>query len=329
MPHYALKSLNEPFFKWLLKPNGNGLLNTVGQYSALSVNLAGNALKVYYDGMLILTVPEKIAVNECIEFSPLSIQYCYESDSRLKSIVEEGVTLMSLQAYLDSAIAFLSRRDNKRQEERLRQLIAYENNRSRFANDTDYFVVAQEYGFAGHKERKTSKFDLVSVKWPSKSTCRKRFLPQDVEIVVFELKLGLGAIGGSAASQGKKADLKSHIRDFKDCILSNAEVCESFKYDVIRMFTQQASLPGFLAPNIKGLKHVRNLQDEQAIKNFASRVNVRFGFIIADYKEESALLREQLSMIEDDFLFATSSFMGYGLYEKFMLNRKSILDKLK
>lgn len=74
---------------------------------------------------------------------------------------------------------------------------------------------------------------------------------------------------------------------------------------------------------IKGLKHIpafiESLTDSQI-----ERIPVKFGFIISDYKLASTVLTEQLSMFDDDFLFATSSFMGYGLYDAFIINRNQL-----
>ncbi|MCM1310514.1 MAG: hypothetical protein NC301_05745 [Bacteroides sp.] len=323
------RAIDKRFFEWLKSASGNVLLRTVSQYSSLSINLAGTALKVYFDGMLILTIPDIIADNEHIKLIPLSVGYAYNEECRLKSIIEGGVCLNNLQDYLDAAIGFLSRRNNKRQEERIRQAIAYENNRSPYANDTDYFVVAQEYAVIDADSAKTSKFDLVTVRWPSTSSCRRRFSSADVEIVVFELKLGLGAVGGSSASRGKKADLKCHIADFKNGILNDAARREEFKYDILQMFVQQAALPGFYSEDVKGLKHVCNLKSDTEVREFAAQIDVRFGFILANYKSASSLLAEQLAMFDDDFLFATGSYMGYGLYDSSMLTRKTLLNHLK
>lgn len=74
---------------------------------------------------------------------------------------------------------------------------------------------------------------------------------------------------------------------------------------------------------IKGLKHIpafiESLTDSQI-----ERIPVKFGFIISDYKLASTVLTEQLSMFDGDFLFSTSSFMGYGLYDAFIINRNQL-----
>ena len=89
------------------------------------------------------------------------------------------------------------------------------------------------------------------------------------------------------------------------------------------MFVQLACLTGFFNSKINGLKHVKELKtDDKTIKLLAENVPVKFGFIIADYKQKSTTLTEQISQFHNDFVFATSSFMGYGLYENCILNRE-------
>ena len=96
------------------------------------------------------------------------------------------------------------------------------------------------------------------------------------------------------------------------------------------MFVQHACLTGYFNSLINGIKHVRKLvTDDKAIQLLAENVPVKFGCIIADYKQKSTTLTEQISQFDNDFIFATSSFMGYGLYENCILNREQLIEKLK
>lgn len=319
------RHLSEPFFNWLQSSSGRCLLEKISEYSSLSIGMAGNSLKIYFQGGLILSIPSEIAINEKMKLKPLSPAYHKgKAETNLAEIIKEGVTLSNLQKYLDCVIGVLSRRVNLRQEEQTRQEIAYINNRSRIANDTDYFIVDQEYSVVTNK---TSKFDLVAIKWPSISEVRKRFSLSDIEIVVFELKFGLNAVGGTKKETGK-ADLKCHIEDFNS-LKADLDNFQKFKRDIIRMFIQQSNLEGFYNPKIGGLKNVKRLLGSKSVEEIAENINVKFGFILADYKQESSRLKEQINMFTDDFLFARSSFMGYGLYENEMLTRKDLEEKLK
>lgn len=320
------RKLTQEFFSWLKKPVGNLILSTVAQYRCLSIAMNGNSLRVYFQGCKVLSIKFHKKDGSCL-LKPLAKEYIKTSEPNLETIIKSGITQANLQNYLDAVIGLISRRDNKRQEERIRQKITSVNNLTRDANDTDFFIVDQEYGVT--VGGKTSKFDLVAVKWLSGSTIRKSFTQSNIEIVVFELKLGKKAIGGTKNAKNSIADLNHHIIDFNN-FLSDTTKLEEFKKDILEMFMQQACLDGFLNPNIEGLKHVKKLLgDNNAIKTLAKNISVKFGFIIADYKQESTVLSEQISMFDDNFLFATSSFMGYGLYDRCIINRQQLIERLK
>lgn len=322
------RTLNDPFFEWLQKDPIN-LLAIISQYDCLAIHFSkGKELKVYFKGCLILTISDKIITENEVRFKPLVLKYYtkVENNDNLVKIINRGVNINNLQEYLDCVIGFLSRR-NKRVEEELRQEIARVNNRSSVANDTDYFIVDEEYKTNG------SRFDLVAIKWLSDKNIRKAFDSKrsSLEIVVFELKQGLNAVGGSEKSKSEQADLKKHYSDFQTFVSDEARLSE-FKLDIVRMFVQQASLKGFFSKKIEGLKHVRALSqpwNDKEIQDIADIIPVKFGLILSDYKQKSDRLREQVKQIKGDFLFARSSFMGYGLYEDSILNREQLLELLK
>ena len=245
-------------------------------------------------------------------------------------------TLDNIQKYLDAAMCIVNSSGKVVAEQEIRQAIACANNLSTNANDTDYFIVDQEYTVT-NSNGKNCKFDLIALRWPSKKEVRRSPKIKDFEIVIFELKHGINAVGSSAKAQnGKAADLKSHMDDFKSFV-SNNNLCRQFKFDILSMFRQQSILEdGFLCSGekhkyckIKGLKHIPTFIESLSDSEIEG-VPVKFGFIISDYKLASTVLSEQLSMFDDDFLFATSSFMGYGLYDTFIINRNqltNIIDK--
>ena len=320
------RALNDKFFRWLQNDPLN-LLGTISQYDCLAIHFSNsNALKIYFKGFLILTISDRIMENSKTTFKVLSESYYTNkpNNNYIIEIITKGVHISNLQEYLDCVIGFLSRRNNLRAEEAVRQEIARINNLSREANDTDYFVVDEEYKING------PKFDLVTIRWSSDGEIRKHFNSKqsNLEIVIFELKQGPNAIGGTENSKSNQADLKKHISDFI-AFTSDEELLSNFKQDIIRMFIQKASLKGFFnIEKINGIKHVRELSEpwnEEEIKEISNRIPVKFGLIISDYKQKSQRLKEQIAQTQSDFLFATSSFMGYGLYEKSMLHREQLL----
>ena len=139
------RKLTQKFFAWLQKPVGSQMLSTIAQYRCLSLAMDGTSLRVYFQGCKVLSIKYNEIADLCC-LTPLSKEYVKTSEPVLESIINSGITQGNLQNYLDLVIGLISRRDNKRQEERIRQEIATVNNCSREANDTDYFVIDQEYG---------------------------------------------------------------------------------------------------------------------------------------------------------------------------------------
>lgn len=323
------RALHQDFLKWL-KEDKIGLLETISQYECLDMQFSeGKAIKVYFKGFLILTISDKIMNSNVFLFDVLSKSYYLNKagNNRIQAVIQNGVNIDNLQEYLDTVIGFLSRRNNTRVEETIRQEIARVNNRSREANDTDYFVVSEEYKING------PKFDLVTIRWSSDNQTRKKFNSnlEDLEIVVFELKHGVYAVGGSKDNKTKQADLKKHLSDFYSFIEDDA-LLSSFKLDIVKMFVQQVLLKGFYnKKKIAGIKHVQSLADpwnEKEIESIANKIPVKFGVIMSDYKQQSSRLKEQIDTTSQELLFATASFMGYGLYSNSMLNREQLLRRL-
>lgn len=322
------RALNKVFFQWLQDDPLN-LLDIISKYDNLAIHFSeGKALKIFFKGFLILTISDEIVNDNNARFKVLSPSYIKNEDNtHLTKLIKNGIGIDNLQEYLDLIIGILSRRNNTRVEETLSQEISRVNNRSSVSNDTDYFVVDEEYKI------NNAKFDLITIKWVSDKYIRKSFKPDtpSLEIVIFELKQGSKSVGQSEVATSEKADLKKHHSDFQAMIADNTCFSE-FKEDIVKMFVQQASLKGFYNDEkIKGLKHVRALSspwNEETIQAIADKILVKFGIIISDYNQSSLCLKNQIMQIPNDFLFATSSFMGYGLYESSMLNREQLLKIL-
>jgi hypothetical protein len=93
------------------------------------------------------------------------------------------------------------------------KFILRENNFSIISNDTDYFICDIEYAKNEsvekdeHVTKEGSRFDMVGVKWLSKSLDRKN--KDSISLAIFELKYGDGAMTGSAG-------ILKHFKDLDD-----------------------------------------------------------------------------------------------------------------
>ena len=334
------KPLSNSFFEWLTIDE-NPIVEILLQYQDLDFRMNDKEFKIYFKGFLILKIKQSIInkPNDVFQNEWLLKPSYYQNkpnNTTLVNIINKGITINNLQEYIQASIGFLSNRENSRIEDTIRQEIALTNNRSRVANDTDYFIVDQESKFSNGVDG--PRFDLVAIKWPSTGESRKNFcLENKIDITVFELKYGINALGGSKPSieeedkkRKKKADMIKHITDFYNFI-KNPLLVEKFKTNILKMFLQQASLKGFYNPKIEGLKNVIKLESPDNSKEFEKikeNIPIKFGFIIADFKEKSKTLKLQIEKIKNDFLFAKASFMGYGLYENSLMTKQELIKIL-
>ena len=194
------RALSTDFLHWL---NENKLLKTIKSNPLLNIGMRGNKIIIYYRGAKILTITDRIISNPKNQLIQLDSKY----------IGTESIcppTLDNIQEYLNKAICAVNNSGKVVAEQEIRQTIAYANNLSANANDTDYFIVDQEYS-APSSSGKNCKFDMVALRWPSKKEARRSPNIKDFEIVIFELKHGINAVGSSSKAQMEKLPISKAI----------------------------------------------------------------------------------------------------------------------
>ena len=88
---------------------------------------------------------------------------------------------------------------NRKYEREFQQLVVRENNRhGAISHASDYYIVDIEYAYnVNVSDKKTqARFDMIAVKWLSKSNERQN--PSAPTLAIIEMKYGDGALGGSA-----------------------------------------------------------------------------------------------------------------------------------
>ena len=186
--------------------------------------------------------------------------------------------------------------EHPRYEKEFQQVIARENNNhGRISGGTDYFIADIEYA------EKSSRFDMVALKWLSKGAVRKD--THKVSLSLIEVKYGDGALSGTAG-------IEKHLKDFQEFLKDGQKVTEFCK-DMSAVFQQKCKL---------GL--VDGLKDSQ-FEVEISALNPEVIFIFANHDPDSKILRRILNGINPaDYSFsiyiANSSNMGYCLYTDFM-----------
>ena len=194
-------------------------------------------------------------------------------------------------------------------EKEISQRIIMENNYSPYSYDTDYFIVDMEFNDG-------KQFDLVALKWESTSIAHKT---KCCQIALIETKQGYSTLRSSKANPG----IQRHYSDYMEFI--KAKDIEDFKNDMLKIFKQKCLL---------GLIRGINGKNDDLIVDMDTKFNlledIEFIVVLANYKPASRNLGNEMSGMPDDNLckFATSSFMGYGLYKNYILNFQQFKDNI-
>lgn len=187
-------------------------------------------------------------------------------------------------------------------EREFQQIVVRENNgHNKISHATDYYINDVEYCY------QDARFDMIAVKWMSKSHERKKMTAPSISII--EMKYGDGALQGSSG-------IATHLDDFKTFI-DSAEF-EEFCKDQSNIFWQKCELG--LIPDMLKMPHDINIQ-------VAGKEMI---FLLANHDPDSTILRKVVNSINPDaypftIKFVFASMMGYGLYEDNMMT----LDEFK
>lgn len=179
-------------------------------------------------------------------------------------------------------------------EREFQQLVVRENNISRIANGTDYYICDIEYsGVAG-------RFDLVALHWPSTGAARKK--RSNRGLAIMEMKYGEGALRGNAG-------LADHIHKL-DKLIGNERLLSDFADEMQMVFNQKVKL-GLIPKCRHTVESMANIQNG----------NIDYILILANQDPASSLLHEELKRLQEadsraSIKIAMSNFTGYGLYEE-------------
>lgn len=188
---------------------------------------------------------------------------------------------------------------NRKYEREFQQLVVRENNRhGAISHASDYYIVDIEYAYNVNVSDKKmqARFDMIAVKWLSKSNERQN--PSAPTLAIIEMKYGDGALGGSAG-------LKKHLEDF-GTLVKNGEL-DDFCADYSNVFNQKCALgliPGKESARIK-----------------ITQRDIELIFLIANHDPDKTGLATIVAEIADltmeypyPIRFAYASMMGYCLY---------------
>jgi hypothetical protein len=279
------------------------LTERVRNDDTLMLALRGNYVNIYYRGGSILNISEKNGRysawfdknysqdNELVPALP-----SVSSDDDCESWVAALSTLKELMNFY-----FAKKRKSERE---FQQLVAWENNRSLIASDTEYFITDIEFADA----EKNARLDMLGLKWLSnnrkdETNCRP---------VLIEMKYGIGSYDGDAG-------IAKHISNLKE-ILASSEKREMLNRTIADQFDQLLQL-GLVQFN-------RSATYNRAAVSGRPEVI----FLLANHNPRSKKLLNILSHVEDptdfDLRFFTASFAGYGMHDACMLGLSDFRELL-
>lgn len=309
------RNISKAFLDDLTKGKLSEVLKIIKQDDTLMLELRGNRIITYYRGGKLLEIEE--VAPSIYSFNAGDKNYLTgNSVPSLKSIMDRGQCNIELletyiakfKYYIDKYFGGIrngsTRRNRFSIENEIRQHLVRENNHTKKADQTDYFIIDTEYETHNKK-----KFDIVALEWIANASKRKQQGGYKPQLVVFELKYAEAAISN-------KCGIRDHLKDFEDFVADEIRV-KNFKEEMLKVLEQKREL---------GLIPYLSFRNKNKVSDVVK--DIEFVNIIANYKNESTLLLKEITAISQ-FKIMTSNFMGYGLYKRNIINKEQAIELLK
>ena len=295
------RAISQDFLESLQKGELSPILEVVIKDRTLDLEMRGNEIDIYYQGLKLLSITEK--GNGIYEYGEMDKEYRRRKDGSEVSL--PIFSLNDIDEYMSKAKHVIDTYDiNEHFEYEVKQMIVRENNLKPNSNDTDFFIIDTEY-----QNEEKNQFDIIALHIDSESVARRK---AKASIAVIEIKQGNGSIKTTSLNPG----IRRHLEDFNQHI-ADKQRKNAFKKDMEEIFKQKYEL-GLID---KGLS-------ENTIKKLEIKDDIEFYIVLADYKTATSALKEELKTIEGECKFFMSSFMGYGLYNWTIKSKEEILKLL-
>ena len=295
------RAISQVFLESLQKGELSPILEVVIKDRTLDLEMRGNEIDIYYQGLKLLSITEK--GNGIYEYGEMDKEYRRRKDGSEVSL--PIFSLNDIDEYMSKAKHVIDTYDiNEHFEYEVKQMIVRENNLKPNSNDTDFFIIDTEY-----QNEEKNQFDIIALHIDSESVARRK---AKASIAVIEIKQGNGSIKTTSLNPG----IRRHLEDFNQHI-ADKQRKNAFKKDMEEIFKQKYEL-GLID---KGLS-------ENTIKKLEIEDDIEFFIVLADYKTATSALKEELKTIEGECKFFMSSFMGYGLYNWTIKSKEEILKLL-
>ena len=289
------RALDEKMFKDFQEGGVlHDLLDYVKSDDTLDLEFRGEGrANIYYRGGSLFCI-ERSGDGYTLTFDT---KYCTACDEGMEKTPSLRAAVGLIPLYKHAMDVWFAK--NRKYEREFQQLVVRENNRhGAISHASDYYIVDIEYAYnVNVSDKKTqARFDMIAVKWLSKSNERQN--PSAPTLAIIEMKYGDGALGGSAG-------LKKHLEDF-GTLVKNGEL-DDFCADYSNVFNQKCALgliPGKESARIK-----------------ITQRDIELIFLIANHDPDKTGLATIVAEIADltmeypyPIRFAYASMMGYCLY---------------
>ena len=289
------RALDEKMFKDFQEGGVlHDLLDYVQSDDTLDLEFRGEGrANIYYRGGSLFCI-ERSGDGYTLTFDT---KYCTACDEGMEKTPSLRAAVGLIPLYKHEMDVWFAK--NRKYEREFQQLVVRENNRhGAISHASDYYIVDIVYAYnVNVSDKKTqARFDMIAVKWLSKSNERQN--PSAPTLAIIEMKYGDGALGGSAG-------LKKHLEDF-GTLVKNGEL-DDFCADYSNVFNQKCALgliPGKESARIK-----------------ITQRDIELIFLIANHDPDKTGLATIVAEIADltmeypyPIRFAYASMMGYCLY---------------
>lgn len=293
------RAISKDFLDDLLTGELKPLLDMVHIDDTLDLELRGKCINIYYRGGSLFRITEKGSgtYEICFDSNYCNTEAWRNTGSKVESkpTIEQAVKDIP---YYKQAMDMWFHKHPKYEREFQQLLVRENNNQGDISKSTDYYIIDIEY--ADSNENRKSRFDIVALKWKSKSSDRRN--PEKCSIALMELKYGDGALNNDSG-------IKEHLNDLKNFMSIGKEKLDDFKKDIETVFKQKCQL---------GL--VDGLQEKQYEVSISFE-NPEVILLFADHDPDSSVLVKELTDINYndykdvfDIYIAEASYIGYGLY---------------
>lgn len=289
-----MRAISDEFLHDLKEGMLSALTERVGADDTLMLALRGAAINIYYRGANILRL-ERLSGHYGASFHPN-----YGKLGQLPDVPNQIRSEVDCRRWLDAFPLLKELIDRhftlkQRSEREFQQLVAWENNRSRHANSTEYFITDIEYA----ERARAGRFDMVGLKWLAKdkktANCRPVFI---------EMKYGDDALEGTSG-------LKKHLDDFSAAI-ADPQGLDSLKTMIEDQFRQLYEL---------GLVKFNHTEAFDGVK-ISGKPEVIL--LLASSNPRSLKLRRVIDSLKDpqefDLRFFVASFAGFALHDRCMVS---------